>query len=339
MDSRQEALRRFELLDSAPEPSLERLAALAALAFDAPRSGVCLFGARRPWLQSPLEGPPGVVIPDAHADARFRDHPAVAGTPHLRFYASAPLCVPGGELLGALWVADVRPRAPTSAQLEALGALAAQVMDALELRARTRELEAERRRLEAAVSEAARIQAELVRARDQLAALVTIDELTGIDNRRSLNQRLALLVAEAARGRRFGVVMVDLDHFKQLNDTRGHAEGDRVLRAVAQQLKAQLRKTDFVARAGGEEFCVLLTDVDAPRAVLLAERLRAAVAALPGGVTASFGVAVCTSPQQAHAERLLHAADQALYRAKRAGRDHVVLARHDSKRRLADAAA
>ncbi len=163
----------------------------------------------------------------------------------------------------------------------------------------------------------------------RLAELVTTDELTQVANKRGLNQRLALLCAEAERGRKFAVAMVDLDHFKQVNDTHGHATGDAVLKAVAVTLQQHVRKTDFVARYGGEEFCVIFTDVDGPSALALAERLRAAVAACdaPVRTTASFGVAVCSGPSRASQPELLEAADQALYRAKRAGRNRVAMAR------------
>jgi len=163
----------------------------------------------------------------------------------------------------------------------------------------------------------------------RLAELVTTDELTQVANKRGLNQRLQLLCAEGERGRRFAVAMVDLDHFKKINDTHGHRAGDDVLKAVAATLQQQVRKTDFVARFGGEEFCVIFTDVDGPNALALAERLRAAIASCPAPVrvTASFGVSLCSAPARASAAELLEAADQALYRAKRGGRNRVAMAR------------
>ncbi len=179
------------------------------------------------------------------------------------------------------------------------------------------------------VTTSKRTERELELTRDRLAALVTTDELTTIANKRALNERLALLVAEGERGRKFAVTMIDIDHFKKLNDTHGHLEGDRVLREVALTLKGCLRKTDFVARYGGEEFCVLFTDVDGAAAYALAERLRIAVEGIAGPVkvTASFGVSVCATRERAEGSTLLEAADKALYRAKNAGRNRVAMAR------------
>lgn len=167
---------------------------------------------------------------------------------------------------------------------------------------------------------------ELRKARLELARLATTDGLTGLPNKRVLDERLMLLVAEANRGRRFAVVMIDVDHFKKVNDTHGHAVGDKVLVAVASALRARLRATDLVARYGGEELCALVTDVDAARAAKVAEDLRAAIEAIesPVQVTASFGVCA-TESAPADAATLMKAADDALYRAKREGRNRVVV--------------
>lgn len=167
----------------------------------------------------------------------------------------------------------------------------------------------------------------LKRAQHALAELAVTDELTGIANKRALRERMTQLAREGARGRRFAVVVADIDHFKAVNDTHGHAIGDLVLAAFARKLKASVRATDFVARYGGEEFVVLYVDVDTPTAARLAEALRAAVAtiAAPVAVTASFGVCVNGGELAGDAEGLIEAADQALYRAKREGRDRVVV--------------
>jgi len=163
-------------------------------------------------------------------------------------------------------------------------------------------------------------------AQQRLAELAVTDELTGLPNRRALRDRLELLAAEAVRGRRFTVTIVDLDHFKRVNDTHGHAVGDRVLVAVAKVLRDSIRRSDLAARMGGEEFCVVQTDVDVSLIGVLTERLRAAIAAVrePIPVTASLGV--CHSSVACNPEAVLAAADAALYRAKAAGRNCVVVA-------------
>jgi diguanylate cyclase (GGDEF)-like protein len=170
---------------------------------------------------------------------------------------------------------------------------------------------------------------------DELRALSTTDELTGLPNRRMMLRRLD---AEIDRARRFAhpvsVVAIDIDHFKILNDTRGHPTGDAALRVVAEILGGNVRRVDLVARMGGEEFLVLLPESTTAEAATVAEKLRQAIAArdVPGGdtqpaghLTISLGVATLRDGEASAA--LLERADRALYAAKRRGRDRVVV--HD----------
>jgi len=154
------------------------------------------------------------------------------------------------------------------------------------------------------------------------------DELTGIANRRALDEEIGAALAAAQRGGRpFAVVMADVDRFKFINDTFGHAVGDATLTAFAQRLAGSVRSQDRVFRYGGEEFCVLLPDTDAGAAAQVAESIRAQVGLPYEGtmraLTASFGVAVWR-PDDAM-DGLLGRADRALYRAKVAGRNRVEL--------------
>ena len=167
---------------------------------------------------------------------------------------------------------------------------------------------------------------ELKLAQRRLSELAVTDELTRLPNRRALRDRLDLLAMEAARGRRFSVAIVDIDHFKRVNDTHGHAVGDEVLVAVAGALRATVRRSDLVVRMGGEEFCVVQTDIDVDMMQVLTERLRTAIAAiqLPVAVTASVGV--CHSVKTKNPVELLAEADGALYRAKHAGRNRIEVA-------------
>lgn len=157
------------------------------------------------------------------------------------------------------------------------------------------------------------------------------DALTGLPNRWALQDALRRMLAQAARSRgTLGLVLIDLDHFKQLNDTYGHDGGDQALAAVGHALLSELRESDLPARSGGEEFAVLLPDTPLEGALAVAEQLRRAIAAielpLPGArLTASLGVAVL--PLHAvESEGLMRAADRALYAAKRAGRNRVEVA-------------
>jgi diguanylate cyclase (GGDEF)-like protein len=155
-----------------------------------------------------------------------------------------------------------------------------------------------------------------------------LDPLTQVWNRRGLRQVLDREVARYVRyGNPFSVVLVDLDHFKQLNDTHGHVAGDEVLAAVANLLVKLVRKTDVVARFGGEEFVLVLPHTDDAAAEILLERLREGVETSSGAavpVTASFGFSGTRKRKTADATELLREADKALYRAKESGRNRIV---------------
>jgi diguanylate cyclase (GGDEF)-like protein len=168
---------------------------------------------------------------------------------------------------------------------------------------------------------------------DLLAQRAMIDGLTGLWNRRYFEERLSAETSLSERnGAPLSLVMLDVDHFKKINDTHGHPFGDEVLRAVARAASTRVRASDVFCRYGGEEFAVLLPNTDAPRAQTLAEDLRASIESLkltkakdPVPVTASFGVAD-RAPRQPP-EALLQSADGALYDAKRGGRNKV-MSRH-----------
>ncbi|HEX4353648.1 MAG TPA: diguanylate cyclase, partial [Polyangiales bacterium] len=163
-------------------------------------------------------------------------------------------------------------------------------------------------------------------AQARVAELAWTDELTGLPNRRAFRTLLTRLVAEGERGRNFALVMVDIDFFKQINDTYGHQRGDNVLVAVGHKLGRRVRRTDFAGRYGGEEFCVLYTDVDEACAIRLAEELRAGIATIvePRQITASFGLCASFGIHRPDEEGLIRFADAALYKAKHQGRNRVV---------------
>jgi diguanylate cyclase (GGDEF)-like protein len=155
------------------------------------------------------------------------------------------------------------------------------------------------------------------------------DPLTRVLNRRGFSEALAVEIARARRaGEPLSALMIDLDHFKRLNDRHGHAAGDRTLQQVAQVLRTQLRGIDAVARLGGEEFCVLLPSCPADDAAGRADALCVAVAQPASGalgVTVSIGVATLQDADR-DGGALLHAADSALYEAKAAGRNRSAVA-------------
>ncbi len=218
-----------------------------------------------------------------------------------RVGASAPIFV-RGELWGALSLTSADPDAIDQALID---------------------------RLES-VSELVGIAIASSEAWEKLRAEATTDPVTGLANHRVFQERLAQGLGEARRdGRGCGLVLLDLDHFKSVNDTHGHPAGDAVLREVGRRLAAHARAHELAARIGGEEFALIIggTDIDGTMAV--AERARRAIADEPfpevGTVTVSAGVAVAGGGDRAIVpSELIDASDRALYAAKRAGRNRVI---------------
>ena len=177
------------------------------------------------------------------------------------------------------------------------------------------------------------LQDELIEAREQLRFRATYDALTGIANRAVVMDALRSELSRQVRDRRpFGVVLLDIDHFKRINDTHGHICGDAVLKEVAQRMKSSVRPYDTVGRYGGEEFLIVVSSSDEQGTMNLAERVRFALESRPintdageVSVTVSCGVAV-SSGKGEDPQSLLRLADEALYRAKQQGRNRSELA-------------
>ncbi len=175
------------------------------------------------------------------------------------------------------------------------------------------------------------LQEELVSARESMRHAATHDSLTGLMNRGEI---LEMLQRELERGRRdhkpVGVILGDIDHFKNVNDTLGHLFGDEALREIGRRLKLQLRVYDGVGRYGGEEFLMVLPNCDLPNAVLRANELREIISKTPvvcsgeqKSITMSMGVAVSACVGKSEIELLLNQADAGLYAAKEKGRNRI----------------
>jgi len=342
---RLEELDLLNIMDSLPERSYDGFAKLAGMICDTPIALISLLDGQRQWFKANVgldatETPrdqafcahtivdPGtvMVVKDATADERFVDNPLVKGDPDIRFYAGAPLVTASGLALGSLCVIDREPRELSARQLEALELLASEVSMMLQLRRTVVELERTVLDQDAEVNRLVDYQRELRQAESNLRHEASIDPVSGLANRRTLDARLTEEVARAVRyGAPLTVLMVDFDAFKGHNDAFGHVAGDEALRHMAGVLSGGLRPHDFVGRYGGDEFTVILPNTSAVGARVLAERLRREVSMAPWrerDLTVSIGYSVL-GEGIATPEELLTAADGALYRAKGDGRNCV----------------
>lgn len=341
------ALAELDILDTLPEQAYDDITLLASQICETPIALMTLVDEGRQWFKSKvgtdLEGSPRDIsfcshailqpdelflVPDTAADERFVDNP-LATDAGVRFYAGVPLTTARGHALGTLCVIHDEPHQLTADQQQALWALSRQVIAQLELR---RSVAA----LEAAAAQRDRYQVQLEEAQRRLEQQMLIvaeqsvtDALTGLPNRRALLERLDDEVERAQRhGTTFSVAMIDVDRYKQFNDTFGHAAGDVALETIGKILCAETRASDFVGRWGGEEFVAILTGTDAEGAGRLGERYRNAVEAWAwdlAPLTVSVGVA-SSAHGPVDIDRLMAAADSAMYRAKSQGRNLVVVA-------------
>jgi diguanylate cyclase (GGDEF)-like protein len=305
-DQRLRELRSADILDTEPEETLDRITRLASSLLETPIALVSLIDDDRQWFksrvgldveQTPREqafcahailGDETLVVDDALSDARFAENPLVVTDPKIRFYAGAPLITPSGFRLGTLCVIDVEPRTVEPERLVILQDLAALASREIELRKMAR-----------------------------------VDQLTGAFNRAFM---LRCGEREFALARRTGssaaVALIDVDRFKQINDTHGHGYGDDALRALADACRAASRESDWFGRLGGDEFALIMPDIDESRALAAAERVRSAVAEAAIGsaqtvtVTISVGVTCFPTGESDDFTKALERADAAMYRAK-----------------------
>ncbi|HEX9984184.1 MAG TPA: diguanylate cyclase [Thermoanaerobaculia bacterium] len=177
--------------------------------------------------------------------------------------------------------------------------------------------------------EIARLGTAFNRMADELKARARTDDLTGLPNFRAFRERIDGEIERADRyPERFGVLVLDLDRFKKYNDTYGHLAGNEALKRVSKVIRETVRAVDFPARYGGEEFAVIVPQIDASTLLMIAERIRAGIEALPApkdGSTVSVSIGAAVFPDDGRdREALFHAADERLYEAKELGRNRVV---------------
>lgn len=309
--ARLDALRALNILDTSPEERFDRLTRLAKRLFDVPIALVSLVDVDRQWFKScvgldasetprdisfcghAIVGDEILMIRDTLVDERFHDNPLVTGAPHIRFYAGCPLRVPNGSKIGTLCLIDIEPRTLSDEDRSLLRDLARM-------------------------------------AEQELAAvqLATMDELTLLSNRRGFEALAQHALNVCARSNKPATLLFfDLDDFKQVNDSYGHAEGDSALVGFAGLLRSAFRESDVIGRLGGDEFVALLTDSSEVESTAAIQRLRELVDAHNG--EAGRGYDLCYSVGEVAFDpvkhpamtELLAQADAAMYAHKQATKD------------------
>jgi diguanylate cyclase (GGDEF)-like protein len=339
--ARLNALSQYAILDTPEEGAFDRLTALTAQLFEVPIAGISFVDSRRVWFKS-VHGPAQfrsadraaglcgaavaqddvLVIGHASADPAARGHPFVVGAPGIEFYMGAPLKTPEGHVLGALCCMDTRPRRIVPEQRDRMRRLADVAMDQIELRR--------------AAAQISRLSEALAEACSEMERKASYDSLTGVLAREALLERSAKLLARARTGLKGAAVLIlDVDHFKSVNDSFGHQVGDKVLQVVARRMASACRVHDLLGRLGGEEFMAVFSDVSFEQARRISERLQAAVCRSPvhaGGalkvdVSVSGGLLVLPPSDEAVSlTEAISIADHALYAAKSSGRNRIVIA-------------
>ncbi|ORM51489.1 GGDEF domain-containing protein [Pantoea conspicua] len=300
-------LRALNIMNTPAEERFDRLTRLARRLYDVPIALVSLLEADRQWFKSaqgfePTGSPRNIsfcghailqdeimIVEDAAADPRFHDNPLVTGEPHIRFYAGCPLRAPGGTKIGTLCIIGREPRPFDE-----------------EDRATLRDL-------------AAMAEAELVAFQT-----ATCDELTQITNRRGFITLGEMVLNECRmKNRPACLAFLDLDKFKQINDSLGHREGDRALMDFADAMKVVFKHSDLFARLGGDEFVVLFNGLQQQQTEALLQQFAHYLAQQSFSLNRRYplhfscGVVEFNPAEPQSLEQLLHDSDEQMYRSKK----------------------
>lgn len=306
---RLEALKTLGILDTPPEERFDRLTRMARRMFEVPIALVSLVDKERQWFKSHLGldatetardisfcghailGDDVFVIEDTARDERFADNPLVLGKPYIRFYAGCPIRAIDGRKMGTICLIDTKPRQLNPEDIEIL-----------------RDLGAVTEREIGAIG------------------LALSDELTSVFNRRGFMANAQQMISFSVR-QNLPVTFVyfDLNNFKQINDTLGHAEGDRALITFADMVKSVLRNSDLFARVGGDEFVILLMNTSKNQAEEVVSRISDLLdhynnQAVNGyDISFAHGVVDFEPDRHKNVEALLNEADAIMYKQKHSG--------------------
>jgi diguanylate cyclase (GGDEF)-like protein len=321
-------LRDLKVLDTPIEERFERITRIVCRSLNVPISAISLLDESRQWFKSiqglarsetprdiafcshAIVGAEPFIVSDATQDERFVDNPLVTAAPNIRFYAGFPLAISGDLRIGTLCAIDDKPREITPEQIEIMNDLRQMAQSELQ---------------SLALSEA---YLELLSELTQSERAALVDPVSRLWNRQGAEKMLQREWVLAKRnGRPIGLALLDIDHFKQINDTLGHEAGDAGIRAVGEVLLSTLRAYDAVCRWGGDEFLCVFPNCERVDLENMLERVVARMAALrlvsaseTWQLAVSIGGALATAEGDG-ARDLLAAADRALYEAKGAGRN------------------
>jgi diguanylate cyclase (GGDEF)-like protein len=304
--SRLKTLASLNILDTFHEERFDRLTRMACKLFEVPIAMVTLVDDKRQWFKScvglnvsetardisfcghAILSDEVLVVSDAEKDVRFADNPLVIGDPYIRFYAGCPIKSLNGSRLGTLCIIDGKAKAFSKQDLEFLKDLASMV---------EREL--------------------------AFIELATIDELTGLSNRRGFMTNARYIINLCDRQQiSCSLIFIDLNGFKNINDKFGHAEGDKALADFANLIKSSFRNSDILARLGGDEFVVLLTDTSKSSAEISMSKFQKVIdeyyAAVNHGygISCSYGIVGYDLNRHMTIERLLDDADSLMFEHK-----------------------
>lgn len=345
-DRRLAALHEYAILDTVAEQAYDDITHLASSICDMPVALMSLVDEHRQWFKSKvgleftqtprafsfcahaiLTPDEVMVVNDASLDHRFLANPLVLSDSCIRFYAGAPLINAAGVAVGTLCVIDKVPREIDSHKISALKALARQAVAQLDLRRTLVQLGRELAEHKLRQRQIEDYQKRLEHMNLALVEQSNTDALTGVKNRRAFDR---ILNAQSSRTERshspLSLILIDIDHFKSVNDEFGHVAGDEALQLLALILQSQGRPYDDVARYGGEEFAIILPDTSQNAAAVVAERIREAIQNFEWNLrplTVSVGVATTVTVQGSMT--MVERADLALYQAKNSGRNRVVV--------------